>query len=1186
MKPCSEVGSYRSTATSEFVVPCISYCNLEDKSQDLVCAGGVTEYQTQCVAGCHNASDITVGPCPVADAAARAYSDCFCDHSVFEPVCGYHGDDAGEYANMCVAQCDGATGITKGACPEPAARNGGTPICTPPALTSKVISDPQSSGGACPAVWVVRYTATDACGNSISKNVRFTMPDTTPPAIVSQCQSGYSECDGSYDSANTGFNNWLQSGGGAIFNDGVDGSSLIYSHSAPNFVGSDPGGISAYNGAVCANSQSIVTFYATDHCGNTAQSVGMYEVRDTKPPVITRQALPLQLPLEDRQQALTIIEGWLSDHGGARAFDLGAHKGHGCTDGISRVTEGPGPFECDLCTKTYSPVCGTTSATTYDNSCDARCHGEFTFTDGVCTDVATSSTCASCSTDSDPVCANGTEYGNPCLANCRGVHAYVEGACPKRNDEFNSCNCQTDYHPVCKDEKEYTNMCFMMCAANAAVPTEQFTTGICSAAFKNTFSCFANVVWSASKNAQQIYQELASQTSCSRTAPVRFSVADGCGNTATTEAQATGHPGKPIISKPPNPLVLTCDARCGNQDEAVRNQLHDWLRSAGCAEIAGGGGTWTADRSINDLGSLCGSSGQVTFTVTNGCGGTTNVVGSYSINHFTSSGCDVCGELPDDFHTGTGTGGTGTLPCDTCENGKLQTLTLEFAGQNGGSNSQPSDKYFVNGDPGAFFIQPGTVVSITNSMNSQVANVVIGQTFTLSTFDGNFRFFNDTEPDYGFVPDEGEARTEEESDRHSQSGSGGKFPAQLDLFLTVGGQQVSHISFHSSCSYPMLMGEQFGSLIIRGFTNTGGVNQNSCTPYTASSSGGGTSMGSTGRGSSKPKLKRVTLRWHAANPASTVSVSVSGKNDQIIYADANLNAVADQQVITLSVSQLSFRVFEEGVESNFRLDEQVPESERVEDGTAADRSHQYGSSSGEKFPSEVYIYVNGVYYFAHVSCSVPIILGERWAESQYGYFQLIQFERTDGKTGNNCYGGAEPSCQDAHSATYSCSETHPPSLPPTKYPTRYPTKDPTHVVYVQPDITEPPTRMPTTRAPINPPPPSSSGCVNRRDDVVCQEWVGFGYCAPSSQYYTYMELYCAKQCGMCSAYKDPETTTQSPTKTPTEMAGDPYQCTSLDVCSTGSRPTTMTLMYVPCSPPPKLLALDFSSRTPSGIVIS
>ena len=378
MMPCSQVGQNRvdPVVVGNFE-SCLLYCNTEDLTQDVVCAGGQVEYQSRCVAGCANASKIEIGRCPVYEEDEPAARGCYCNHAVYAPVCGLVNGEPSEFANRCAAECAGVFEATEGTCADPQGRATGMPACVGPSLSYQVINDPFTDNTymqSCPAIWLVKFKATDSCGNVNSKNARFRLRDTTPPNIVVPAKPGRAECDGSYDSANSGFQRWLNNHGGAVFSDNVAGSNLQYTYSAPNFVSSDAGGLTVFSQTTCATTQTVVTFTATDACGNKAHTDGVFEITDLTPPSITRSASDLQVNIQNSAAALTAITQWVANYGGARAFDKGAHKGTGCQDDYNnRLAESAGgPYDCSLCLDTYAPVCSHDGEREFKNNCQAR----------------------------------------------------------------------------------------------------------------------------------------------------------------------------------------------------------------------------------------------------------------------------------------------------------------------------------------------------------------------------------------------------------------------------------------------------------------------------------------------------------------------------------------------------------------------------------------------------------------------------------------------------------------------------------------------------------------------------------------------------------------------------------------------------------------------------------------------
>lgn len=103
------------------------------------------------------------------------------------------------------------------------------------------------------------------------------------------------------------------------------------------------------------------------------------------------------------------------------------------------------------------PVCGD-DAITYNNSCEASCHGTYVHHVGRC------GGCNCLGAPSQPICAvNGRTYANVCEANCNGARFAYAGPC---NSNARNCNhCSNSWNdPVCgADGRVYQNACFARC---------------------------------------------------------------------------------------------------------------------------------------------------------------------------------------------------------------------------------------------------------------------------------------------------------------------------------------------------------------------------------------------------------------------------------------------------------------------------------------------------------------------------------------------------------------------------------------------------------------------------------------------------------------------------------------------------------------------------------------------------
>ncbi|WP_423130402.1 HYR domain-containing protein [Gaoshiqia sp. Z1-71] len=128
---------------------------------------------------------------------------------------------------------------------------------------------------ACGTSLPVTFLATDKCGNEGSAVAYIHVIDTQAPNISRQAQDGEAECFGNDPNDNSFFNNWLATRGGATASDDCD-RSLTWTN---NY---DP---LNWSGNPCDN-RITVTFFVTDDCNNTSQTVATFTVTDTQPPII------------------------------------------------------------------------------------------------------------------------------------------------------------------------------------------------------------------------------------------------------------------------------------------------------------------------------------------------------------------------------------------------------------------------------------------------------------------------------------------------------------------------------------------------------------------------------------------------------------------------------------------------------------------------------------------------------------------------------------------------------------------------------------------------------------------------------------------------------------------------------------------------------------------------------------
>jgi gliding motility-associated-like protein len=134
------------------------------------------------------------------------------------------------------------------------------------------------------------WTATDECGNITSADQTITVRDTTPPTIDN---SAIENINVQCSINNPTLNAWLLNNAGATANDTCGNVSW-----SNNF---DP------NADVdCTDGAIVVTFIATDDCGNSASTTATYSIVDEIPPTLT---VPADVTIECGEDSLPINTG-------------------------------------------------------------------------------------------------------------------------------------------------------------------------------------------------------------------------------------------------------------------------------------------------------------------------------------------------------------------------------------------------------------------------------------------------------------------------------------------------------------------------------------------------------------------------------------------------------------------------------------------------------------------------------------------------------------------------------------------------------------------------------------------------------------------------------------------------------------------------------------------------------------
>ncbi|MEM9920352.1 MAG: Ig-like domain-containing protein, partial [Bacteroidota bacterium] len=153
----------------------------------------------------------------------------------------------------------------------------------------------------------VIFTATDDCGNQAQTTATFTIIDQTNPTIITPASDLTVQCDGQSNSIN--LNSWLSNIGGALAND-VCGVNIQWSND-----------FTSLNTGCGGTGRTVVTFTASDECGNQAQTTAAFEIIDTIPPSIGIQAKDLTVEC-DGNGNVADLNNWLNTQAGAGAIDV------------------------------------------------------------------------------------------------------------------------------------------------------------------------------------------------------------------------------------------------------------------------------------------------------------------------------------------------------------------------------------------------------------------------------------------------------------------------------------------------------------------------------------------------------------------------------------------------------------------------------------------------------------------------------------------------------------------------------------------------------------------------------------------------------------------------------------------------------------------------------------------------
>lgn len=488
----------------------------------------------------------------------------------------------------------------------------------------------------------IAFAATDACGNTATTTGRFAVIDTNVPSIFSHALPASAEMKD--EDTPRKIDAWLDRHGNAVALDSGSSDGITWTHRRPKFnvMNTD---------SMCKNEVATVDFTATDTCGNSATSTAIFTLIDTTPPMIQQPASDIIIQTDDNSN-VDEVHTWLQSHGGATATD-------DANDVVWTYTQPSFTLHHP------SSACPDKTASVL-----------FTATDG-CGNVATSSASLSIVDGVDPVVVSaaldqsvntdgvgnvddlqnwlvtqGGAYANKMLTwsfqdpqfditTCSGRSAQVkfigkdrcdrtveteatftikEVLPPSLSQEAKDAEVQADYSGNGADLQNWLNDHGGAVAAGTGTGLEWSYE-------------FVNEGWT--------HEETEGRCYANKFRVVKFVATDSCGVNVTSTATF-----RVVDQKPPqiscnSGFEIRCDHRCRDNvvfDEFLNNQGHLCVD-----DISGYTVSHNFNRSAaeNFMLDLCGTTGTVTFTFTDGCGNIAEETVSYTINEETPQ-CDAC----------------------------------------------------------------------------------------------------------------------------------------------------------------------------------------------------------------------------------------------------------------------------------------------------------------------------------------------------------------------------------------------------------------------------------------------------------------------------------------------------------------------------------------------------------------
>lgn len=456
----------------------------------------------------------------------------------------------------------------------------------------------------CAVVITRTWTFTDSCGNSSEISQTINVKDDTKPVITTTAQNMTFECDGT---GNTGaIDTWLNNNGGATATDNCD-SSLTWT----NDYGTSTTG--------CEDA-ILVTFRATDSCGNFAETTATYQIADTQAPTITNNASNVTVEC-DGNGNISELNAFLSSNGGATASDDCSTIAW--SNDFTALSDECGSTGSALVTFTATDGCGNKATTTATFTIEDTTPPTFT--------APSSNVTISCEVDSSDLSITGnvTDATDSCSTN---VNIEFE-------DSITAGSCPGNF--IIERTFTATDECGNKSTAKQTITVQDIISPTFDAPADITIECdqdstdlsitgnINNETDNCSTTFSSSYSDEVSAGNCPGESVINrtFTVTDECGNSSTAVQIITVKDTKgPEITTPASSIILECSS------EENTGGLQNWLNTNGGAVATDNCSTsitWT-----NNYGggaTDCSNAIDVTFTATDECGNSSSTTATYSV---------------------------------------------------------------------------------------------------------------------------------------------------------------------------------------------------------------------------------------------------------------------------------------------------------------------------------------------------------------------------------------------------------------------------------------------------------------------------------------------------------------------------------------------------------------------------